>query len=94
MEQIIKIINTIATTKFMENYEFLNDNTNKEKSKVEYRNLLKKWNMISELKLVNNDTLLKKNIRENKRLIRRYNQSVFNAGKYNKDRFLALNRLL
>lgn len=94
MEQIIEIINAIATTEFIENYEFLNNNSKKDDKKEEYCKLLEKWNLISELKLVNNELSIKKSIRENKRLIRRYNQSIFKDGKYNKDRFLTLNQLL
>lgn len=92
MEQIIEIINIIATPEFMMNYELLNDYENRGTDK--YGELLKNWNLMSELELVNNDSSIKKSIRENKRLIRRYNQPIFNEGKYNKDRFLALDKLL
>ncbi len=74
------------------NYELLNDYENRGTDK--YGELLKNWNLMSELELVNNDSSIKKSIRENKRLIRRYNQPIFNEGKYNKDRFLALDKLL
>ena len=52
MEQILSIINAIATTKFMEIYEYINYNDNRNTDK--YKLYLQTWNMYQELFIVSN----------------------------------------
>jgi len=94
MENILSIINAISTTDFLEKYKFLNNTNNKSKLNIRYINILKEWNLFSELKLIENNDKIKSKI-NNQMLRRIYNQKIFNGtGKYNFDRFNKLNELL
>jgi len=93
MEQILEIINIISTTKFLEKYQVLNNNGLGNKNK--YMEILREWNLYSEIELINNDNLLIEKIRTNKSLIRIYNQKPFNnKGVYNVDRYNHLINLI
>ncbi|KKL54234.1 hypothetical protein LCGC14_2267430, partial [marine sediment metagenome] len=53
--------------------------------------ILDEWYLISELELIENNELLKKNIGNNRKLNRYYNKTAFdNEGKYNMDRYMEL----
>jgi hypothetical protein len=92
MEIILEIINKISTTKFLEKYQFLIDNSNRESK--EYIELLKEWNLFSELFLIENISSIKSKLL-NKNLIRIYNKTVFDSkGAYNCDRYNSLKELL
>lgn len=89
MEQILEIINTISTTEFLSKYKYLNENNNRVNQK--YKDILTEWYLTSELELIEDNELLKRNIRDNKALIRLYNKTAFNnKGKYNIDRYFEL----
>lgn len=89
MEQIIEIINAISTTHFLAKYRYLSENSNR--SNQEYKDILTEWNLASELELIENDTVLIENIRDNVRLNRIYNKTAFdNKGCYNTDRYIEL----
>jgi len=94
MEQLLKIINSIATTEFLAKYEFINDHHNKSKNLDLYKQRLKEWNLHSELELVNNDTTIKKIIGSDKNLVKTFNQLVFKDGEYNSNRYNVLSKLL
>lgn len=95
MQELLEIINSIATTEFIDRYRFILNQANKNEHLETYMQYLRNWNLYSELLLVNNETLIKRAILNNNRLTSKYNQLIFNDdAKYNKDRFLALNALL
>jgi hypothetical protein len=94
MQQILDIINVIATPQFIDKYDFLNDPQNKINKRDKYNDLLKEWNLFSETRLCENETILLNKISEDKRLMRKFNQTIFKEGEYNKDRFVALNCFL
>ncbi|NHZ84652.1 MAG: TdeIII family type II restriction endonuclease [Planctomycetia bacterium] len=93
MEQILEIINAISTTEFLSKYYYLNENNNRSIKK--YEDILTEWYLFSELKLVENDELLKQNIGKDKTLNRLYNKIAFdNKGAYNMDRYVELIKYL
>ena len=93
MEQILEIINTISTTEFLEKYQILNDDTNRNNDR--YAAILREWNLYSELELIDNDEIIKEQISSDKRLNRWYNQKPFaNNGVYNINRYNALSDLI
>lgn len=75
MEQILEIINVISTTEFLEKYQFINDCTNR--NELRYTKILQEWNLYSELKLINNDNLIRQRIKTDRKLARLYNQKLF-----------------
>lgn len=92
MQQLINIINVIATTDFLDKYNFINDKSNRPSDK--YKEYLKTWNLFSELELLKKDNIIKEKIKGNNRLTRIYNQQVFKKEKYNWDRYNALEGLV
>lgn len=92
MEQIIDIINTIATTDFLDIYNFINDKSNRQSD--EYRQYLERWNLFSELELLDNDQIIKNKIRGSRSLTRTYNQQVFKKEKYNWERYYSLKEII
>ena len=93
MEQILEIINTISTTEFLEKYQILNDDTNRNNDR--YAAILREWNLYSELELIDNDEIIKEQISSDRRLNRLYNQKLFtNNGVYNISRYNALSDLI
>jgi hypothetical protein len=94
MEQLLKIINTIATTEFLDRYNFINNHQNKQQDIILYKQMLTDWNLNSELRLVNNEAMIKERIGTNITLNRIYNQLIFKESKYNFYRHNALNSLL
>ncbi len=94
MEQLLQIINAIATTEFLTKYDFLNDYQNKRHDIELYKQGLSGWNLYSELKLINNEAAIKGKIGTDKQLNRIFNQLIFKDGEYNLDRYKVLNDLL
>ncbi|WP_195500706.1 TdeIII family type II restriction endonuclease [Bacteroides clarus] len=95
MEQILSIINSIATPTFMADFAFLCDNSNRKIDKQRYRQLLEKWHLASELEVLDNQEAILEKIGTNKRLQKVYYKSMFCSNKsYNKERALTLMRLL
>jgi len=92
MEAILQIINTISTTNFIEEFQYLNDATNR--NKPDYVSKLEKWYLFSEVKLVKNDQLIKQAIKDNKQLQRVYNQQIFHKDEYNERRMNVLSGLI
>lgn len=92
METLLEIINNISTTEFINKYNFLNDINNANSSKyIEY---LREWNLFSQLELVEKDVAIKEAIKNNKQLIKVYNQQIFQNGIYNINRFDKLIRII
>lgn len=94
MKQILDIINDIATTDFMQIYDFLNNSVNKNSNKQKYIQCLNVWKIFSEINLINSESTILKKIVNDKRLIRIFNQPIFNNGNYNIDRKNILKELL
>lgn len=92
MEDLLGIINSIATTEFMDIYNYLDDNRNRNHTK--YGEYLRQWNLDKELNLLKNDEQIKKSISHNSSLTRKYNQPIFKKGSYNIDRYNDLEKLI
>jgi len=89
VEEILEIINAISTTEFLLQYQYLNENNNRNSPR--YLEILTEWYLTSEIELIENDELLKHNISADSRLIRVYNKTLFNnKGNYNTDRYFEL----
>ena len=86
MEQILEIINTIATPEFKDKFNFIRNSENR--NKTDYKDLLLNWFLYSEYELINNDDNIKDAIKDKKRLTRIYNKQPFdNKGNYLFDRY-------
>ncbi len=84
MEQILAIINRIASVEFLEKYTFINNRLNLFSQREKYLNQLSEWNLFSEIYFVKNERKLLNEIEKNNRLERTLNQSVFTKdGEYN-----------
>jgi hypothetical protein len=92
MEKILEIINKISTPAFMEKFNFINDEKNKNDQR--YLAILNEWFLFSEIELLKNDLQIKKSIQKNQRLQRIYNQQIFKKEDYNWERAMTLNELL
>ena len=94
LKQLIELINIIATPKFLEEYNYINNPENKIKNRQTFINKLKNWSLISESELVESEDTVKKKIKLDKRLTRVYNQPIFKEGTYNVERYLHLKKLI
>lgn len=102
MQQILTIINGIATPEFETKLNFLRDNTNRINHLVEYQEILAEWNLFSELFILNNDSTIRSRIVNYRGLQSKYNNSMFKTSgtgdnqkiKYNRDRAIVLNALI
>jgi len=91
MNEIINIINTIATPQFETKYKILSDSTKWENT--EYFTLLKDWNLYTEIELIENKSLIKSKL--NKVQLRLLEKSCFNdKGDYNWSRACDLKCLI
>lgn len=90
MEQILEIINSIATTDFMAKFNFLNKSANRRKGTHQYKKMLQDWFLFSEVELVSKDPIIIKKLND-RSATRIYNQSVFkkenSSYKYNSARY-------
>jgi len=94
MDQLLAIINAIATPKFHENCEFLNNHQNRLDHTAEYRKLLKTWNLFTEVDLLDNEEDIRAKIADSKSQTKVFNQRVIKNGAYNVDRCSTLNALV
>lgn len=94
MQQLLDIINKIATPQFMEIYNFLNDSNNKGLHKEEYLKYLNEWNLHSEVLLVQKNDEIYPEISRRGNLIRIFNQPIFKDGNYNRERFNILSSII
>lgn len=87
MQEILDIINSIATPNFMDNFKFLQNTQNRMKHIKKYLEILNQWFMFSEINILKNYKYIKIKIKDNKRLLRILNKAPFNnKGIYNSDR--------
>ena len=77
MSDLLSIINDIATTDFMENFNYINDPDNR--GSYKYINILKQWKIYSELEMTNAKDKIEREISTNKSL-----QRVYNPDRYDK----------
>ena len=85
MKEILNIINSIATTDFMENFQYIQDKQNI--MKVKYKKTLEGWFLYNEIEILENYEIIKSKIKKDKKLLRIFNKSPFdNKGKYNEDK--------
>jgi len=96
MQQILDIINAIATEKFMDKFRFLNDvNDNSKRRVKEYKEQLLEWNLFSESELVEKDSHVQNKVVNDKKLQCTYNKMPFdNNGNYQWERYNTLLKLL
>lgn len=93
MEQILQIINAIATTDFLEKYKFLK--TNENRNKPEYKEILDDWFLCSEKELIINDQRIRNSIENNRTLTRIYNKTAFDSkGNYLTSRYNELKNII
>jgi hypothetical protein len=94
MEQILEIINAIATLEFIDKYNYLNESANRLNETEYYNNLLQKWFLFSEIELLNNNAIILQKVRDNKKATRILNQPVFKDGGYNSNRYDFLKQVI
>jgi len=94
MEQILEIINAIATPEFINKYHYLNNNSNRLNDTENYNNLLKKWFLFREIDLLNNNAIILQKVRDNTKSTKILNQPVFKDGEYNSNRYDFLKQLI
>ena len=93
MQDLLTIINDIATIDFMENLQYILDNNNKHTPK--YLEILNQWKLFSELELIQNDSLILDRVSNDKKLQRLYNKPCLSTkGEYSIDRYMKLRELL
>ena len=81
MQEILDIINDIATPQFMEKFEKLQGNSTKVEEK---RQIFNEWHMCSEIDILDNVNMIKQNARV-------FNQAIFKTdGTYNTKRLTLL----
>jgi hypothetical protein len=81
MEQILEIINTISTPDFMEKFQFLQNNSNRNNPR--YQQILAEWFLFSEIELLEKDSQIRKLIQTDKKLQKIYHQQIFKGDEYN-----------
>ena len=91
MQQIIEIINSIAKPNFITQYGKLID---KDTSLSDKKEILLNWNLISEVKLIDNDKDIQLKIKAHNGLKRIYRRNIFKKGEYDLQRFIELNALI
>ena len=81
MEQILAIINTISTPDFIEKFQFLQSNTNR--NNPQYSQILEEWFLFSEIELLQKDSYIKDIIQNDRKLQKIYYQQMFRGDEYN-----------
>ncbi len=94
MEQILEIINAIATPEFMNKYNYLNENQNRLNDIEHYKISLQEWFLFREYELLNNNTTILERVRGNSRDNRIFRQPIFKNGGYNLARYDSLKDLI
>lgn len=93
MEEILEIINTIATHEFISKYQLLTDTS--KRLTPEYCSLLSEWFLTSELKLIEYDAVIQSKVVGNKDLTRIYNKMSFDSkGNYDRERYNELMKII
>ncbi len=94
MEQILEIINAIATLEFMNKYDYLNENQNCLNDTENYKNLLQKWFLFREIDLLNNNSTILGRVRGISKAERVFKQPILKNGDYNSTRYDSLKDLI
>jgi hypothetical protein len=90
MEDILHIINTIATPKFIDKFKILQDTT--KRTNREYLKQLEEWYLFSEKELFDNNTFINSKLDNSN--MRIFNNSSFSSnGEYNWNRYNELRKL-
>lgn len=92
MEEILNIIRSIATPLFFEKYNYINDTENL--GTIKYRNILNEWFLFSEMKIIEQLDKIKETSKEDKKLQKNLNNSLFSDGKLNSNRHNYLKQFL
>ncbi|PWB53309.1 MAG: TdeIII family type II restriction endonuclease [Candidatus Methanoperedenaceae archaeon] len=93
MEQILEIINAIATTEYINKYNYLNETSNSMNDTENYKKLLQKWSIFTEMDLLENNSIILQEIRVNLKAERIFKQPIFKNGEYNQNRYNFLKSL-
>ena len=94
MQQILDVINSIATPQFMDNYNLISDYQNIENATEEYRRILEDWFLFTEKEIVQKYSNIQNIIEQNSALKRKFQQPLFKKEKYNETRKEALLNIL
>lgn len=94
MEQILEIINAIATPEFMNKYNYLNENQNRLNDTEYYKNLLQKWFLFREIDLLSTNSMIQQKIRGISKSERVFKQPILKKGEYNFTRYDSLKGLI
>lgn len=94
MEQILEIINAIATPEFMNKYDYLNDYQNRLNDTENYKILLQKWFLFKEIDLLNNNSTVLGKVRGISKTERVFKQPILKKGEYNSTRYNSLKDLI
>jgi hypothetical protein len=89
MEQLLQIINSIASPDFLDRYEFLVDPTNIYSNREYYIQRLEAWGLWREKMIIENIDVLRSKPK-NRSLERSLNNPLFNKGEYNLNRYETL----
>jgi hypothetical protein len=92
MEEILEIINTVATSDFLPKFDLLQDSS--KRGSPEYISQLVEWNLFSEKELIENNVVIQAKLTTSS-LERNYNKTSFDKnGKYNWERYNILKNTL
>ncbi|MCB5253915.1 MAG: TdeIII family type II restriction endonuclease [Candidatus Cloacimonadaceae bacterium] len=91
MQEILDIINSIATPRFMDKYNVINSFDGDYSDEIVH--VLEEWHLYTELDIFRNCAQIKEIIAKDKRLMRTYHQRILKPS-YNKNRFDSLIGLL
>lgn len=94
MEQILEIINAIATPEFINKYNYLNETANCLNNPEYYRNILREWFLFKEIDLLDNNSIILEETRGNSRIDRIFKQPIFKNGDYNLTRYDSLKQVI
>ena len=93
MEQMLNIINSISTIKFLEYFQFVNDNDNR--TNPRYISILNEWYLFSEVEFIEKEEFISQKISGDKKLSSLYYKSPFdNNGNYNMERYIEITKIL
>lgn len=93
MQQLLDIINIIATPQFKDDFDYINNSQNRNTKR--YREILSSWNLFSELTIIENIENLTNKAKSNNTLQRLLNKNIFDSyGIYTIDRFIDINKLI
>jgi hypothetical protein len=91
MEELLSIINSIATPNFLQKLHLLQDNS--QRNSQEYKNQLTEWYLFSELQLIENENRILNSL--NSPTTRIFNKIIFDSkGIYNWERYNTLKELI